>query len=38
MLSCSLRQILTLPSERRNRNHDSSDQATFLQSSISQFW
>ncbi len=28
MLSCSLRQILTLPC--RNRNRDSSDQATFF--------
>ncbi len=31
MLSCSLRQIVT-------RNRDSSDQATFFQSSIVQFW
>ncbi len=33
MLSCSLRQILilTLPSECRSRNRDSSDQATFFQ-------
>ncbi len=38
MLSCSLRQILTLPSECRSRNRDSSDQATFFQSSIIQFW
>ncbi len=38
MLSCSLRQILTLPSECRSRNQDSSDQATFFQSSIVQFW
>ncbi len=38
MLSCSLRQILTLPSESRSRNRDSSDQATFFQSSIVQFW
>ncbi len=38
MLSCSLRQILTLPSECRSRNRDSSDQATFFQSSIVQFW
>ncbi len=29
MLSCALRQILTLPSECRSRNRDSSDQATF---------
>ncbi len=34
MLSCSLRQILTLPSECRSKNQDSSDQATFFQSSI----
>ncbi len=34
MLSCSLCQILTLPSEYRSRNRDSSDQATFFQSSI----
>ncbi len=38
MLSCSLRQILTLPSECCSRNQDSSDQATFFQSSIVQFW
>ncbi len=38
MLSCSLRQILTLPSECCSRNRDSSDQATFFQSSIVQFW
>ncbi len=38
MLSCSLRQILTLPSECRSRNRDSSDQATFFQSSIVQSW
>ncbi len=38
MLSCSLCQILTLPSECRSRNQDSSDQATFFQSSIVQFW
>ncbi len=38
MLSCSLHQILTLPSECRSRNRDSSDQATFFQSSIVQFW
>ncbi len=30
MLSCTLRQILTLPSECRSRNRDSSDQATFF--------
>ncbi len=29
MLSCSLCQILTPPSECRSRNRDSSDQATF---------
>ncbi len=33
-----LYQILTLPSECRSRNRDSSDQATFFQSSIVQFW
>ncbi len=38
MLSCSLRQILTLLSEYHSRNRDSSDQATFFQSSIVQFW
>ncbi len=38
MLSCSLCQILTQPSERCSRNRDSSDQATFFQSSIVQFW
>ena len=38
MLSCCLRQILTLPSECHSRNRDSSDQATFFQSSIVQFW
>ncbi len=38
MLSCSLCQILTLPSECCSRNRDSSDQATFFQSSIFQFW
>ncbi len=38
MLSCSLCQILTLPSECRSRNRDSSDQATFFQSSIVRFW
>jgi len=30
MLSFCVRQILTLPCERLNRNRDSSDQATFL--------
>ncbi len=38
MLSCSLWQILTLPSECRSRIRDSSDQTTFFQSSIVQFW
>ncbi len=38
MLSCSLRQILTLPSECRSRNRDTKDKATFFQSSIAQFW
>ncbi len=38
MLSCSLRQILTLTSECCSRNWDSSDQATCFQSSIVQFW
>ncbi len=38
MLSCSLRQILTLTSECRSRNRDSSDQVTFYQSSTVQFW
>ncbi len=38
MLSCSLRQILTQPSECCSRNKVSSDQATFFQSSIVQFW
>ncbi len=38
MLSCSLCQILTLPSKCRSRNRDSSDQAMFLQSSIVRFW
>ncbi len=38
MLSCSLCQILTLTSECRSRNRDSSDQATFFQSSIVLFW
>ncbi len=37
ILSSSLRQILTLPSECRSRNRDSSDQATCFQSSIVQF-
>ncbi len=36
MLSYTLRQILTLPSECHSRNQDSSDQATFFQSSIVQ--
>ncbi len=35
---CSLHRILTLPSECRSRNRDSSDQATFSQSSVVQFW
>ncbi len=34
MLSYSLRQILTLPSECCSRNRESSDQAMFIQSSI----
>ncbi len=34
MLSDSLHQFLTLTSECRSRNRDSSDQATFFQSSI----
>ncbi len=38
MLSCSLLQILTLLSECCSRNRDSSDQATFFQSSIVQFY
>jgi len=38
MISFCLRQILTLPSERLNRNRDSSDQATFFQSLTVQFW
>ncbi len=38
MLSCFLCQIQTLSSECRSRNRDSSDQATFFQSSIVQFW
>ncbi len=38
MLPCFLRQILTLPSEYCSRNRDSSDQPTFFQSSIVQFW
>ncbi len=37
MLSCSLCQILTLPSECRSRNRDSSEQAMFFQSSIVPF-
>ncbi len=37
MLSCSLCQILTLPSECRSRNQDSSDQATFFQTSSVQW-
>ncbi|MBN3297538.1 MEGF9 protein, partial [Amia calva] len=37
MFSFCLRQILTLPSECLNRNRDSSDQATFFQSSTVQF-
>jgi len=38
MLSCCLCQILTQPNECRSRNRDLSDQATFFQSSIVQFW
>ncbi len=38
MLPCSLHQVLTLPSECRSRNQDTSDQATFFQFSIVQFW
>ncbi len=41
MLSCFIllwHQILTPPSECSRRNHDSSDQPTFFQSSIVQFW
>jgi len=38
MFSFCLHQILTLPSECLNRNRDSSDQATFFQSSTFQFW
>ncbi len=38
MLLCSLHQILIPSSECRSRNRDSSDQATFFQSSIVQFW
>ncbi len=38
MLSCSLRQILTLPSECCSRNRDTTDKATFFQSSIVQLW
>ncbi len=37
MLSCSLHQILTLPSECRSRNRDSSDQATFSNLLLSSF-
>ncbi len=37
MLSCSLRQILTLPSECRCRNRDSSGQATFFNLLLSNF-
>ncbi len=37
MLSCSLRQILTLTSECRSRNRDSSDQATFSNLLLSNF-
>ncbi len=33
-----LHLLLTLPSECRSRNRDSSDQATFFQSSIVQVW
>ncbi len=38
MLSCSLRQILTLTSECCSRNRNSKDQATFFQSSVVQLW
>ncbi len=38
ILSCCLQQMITLPSECYSRNWDSSDQATFFQSSIVQFW
>ena len=38
MISCCLRQILTLPCECHSRNRDSSDQAKFFQSSMVQFW
>jgi len=37
IFSFCLRQILTLPSERLSRNRDSSDQATFFQSSTVNF-
>ncbi len=37
MLSCSLGQIRTLPSEYRSRNRDSSDQATFYNLLLSNF-
>ncbi len=37
IMSCSLHQILTLPSECRSRNRDSSDEAKFLKSMV-QFW
>ncbi len=37
MLSCSLRQILTLPSECRSRNRDSSDQEIFPNLLLSNF-
>ncbi len=37
MLSCTLRQILTLPSESCSRNRDSSDQATFSNLLLSNF-
>ncbi len=38
MLSCSLRQILTLPSECCSRNQDSSDQATLSNLLLSTIW
>ncbi len=38
MISCSLCQILTIPSECRSRNQDSSDETMFFKSSIVQFW
>jgi hypothetical protein len=38
MDSCCLRQILTLPSVRRNKNQDSLDQAMFFNLSIVQCW